>query len=89
MDNGTVKDKYWIKNGMAVRHKGWPEQKMYVMSVNKEVKEVPEDTVKKEVVQVLKTFTINVKTHWLDKNFTYQQGEFHTTELEPWSENAG
>lgn len=86
MDQSPV-NKYWIKEGIAVRHKSWPELKMYVETINKQVKEVPEDNSKNDTIKMLKTFTINVTTHWITPEGIYQRGEFHTTELEPW--NAG
>jgi hypothetical protein len=85
MDKGIV-DKYWIKDGMPVRHKGFPEHKMFVVSIKKELKDIPDDTpIPDEGRMINRTFVVLVTCHWLTVTGEYQKAKFHTTELEKWN----
>lgn len=70
-------DKYWIKPGVEVAHREYPDRKMIVDDVLKKTESIlqPDNTA------ISKTFVIGVECHWFDKNGRYDRGRFLTMEL--------
>jgi hypothetical protein len=87
MDRSPVKSN-WIREGMTVFSKNWPEIKMVVDSIER--KSVEAETIPVHGVpgmsQVLRRHVIGVSTHWINENHEYQWGIFHTLELEEWTD---
>lgn len=75
-------DKYWIKPGVEVAHREYPDRKMVVDDVLKKTESILEDQVKKN-----KTFVIGVECHWFDKDGRYDRGRFLTMELVKFGKN--
>jgi hypothetical protein len=74
----SVTDKYWIKTGMEVVHRDFPERKMVVdQIVKKSVPTIPTKDDRR------KTFIVGVDCHWITKTGEYGKGRFLTMELEP------
>lgn len=69
-------DKYWIKPGVEVAHREFPDRKMIVDDVLKKSETVVENQVEKK-----KTFVIGVECHWFDVDGRYDRGRFLTMEL--------
>ncbi len=81
IDPPKQENKYWIKNGEAVRHIDYPELKMRVMEVKKFTKELKDGSGQTKPV----TFVRGVVCTWLDRDGKFQKGMFHTREIQPWS----
>ena len=75
MDNGTVEKKkdYWLKPGLPVLNKNWPEIDMVVSKIH--VKNEGTD-------QKPRTRVLYVECHWMNAG-KQETGKFHTTELKP------
>jgi uncharacterized protein YodC (DUF2158 family) len=71
-------DKYWIKPGVEVAHREYPDRKMIVDDVLKKTETVIDNGKEKP-----KTFVIGVECHWFDKSGRYDRGRFLTMELLP------
>lgn len=70
-------DKYWIKPGVEVAHREFPDRKMIVDDVLKKT----ESIVQEDKKAINKTFVIGVECHWFDKDGRYDRGRFLTMEL--------
>ena len=73
--------KYWIKPGVAVAHREYPDRKMIVDDVLKKT----EKMVDVDQADTTKTFVVGIECHWFDKNGPYDRGRFLTMELIPYS----
>lgn len=71
-------DKYWIKPGVEVAHREFPDRKMIVDDVLKKTETIIENKLERQ-----KTFVIGVECHWFDKEGRYDRGRFLTMELVP------
>lgn len=69
--------KYWIKPGVEVAHREYPERKMIVDDVLKKTEAVKD----KDGNAKPKTFVVGIECHWFDKDGRYDRGRFLTTEL--------
>jgi hypothetical protein len=69
-------DKDWIKPGVAVAHRDYPDRKMIVDDILKRV-----ETIKDGDKEVDKTFTIGIECHWFLDDGGYARGRFLTMEL--------
>lgn len=69
-------DKYWIKPGVEVAHREFPDRKMIVDDVLKKTETIIENESK-----VQKTFVVGVECHWFDTTGRYDRGRFLTMEL--------
>lgn len=77
------KEKYWIKNGIAVQHIDYPEIKMRVQDVKKIRKKIHDG----KGGMTDRTFVVGVLVTWLDKKGEFQKGVFSTRELKPYKED--
>lgn len=66
--------KYWIKTGIVVRHKTYPDLQMTVERVAK--KTLPDKRV----------LILGVDCHWIDSSGRYQKGRFLTMDLLPYED---
>jgi hypothetical protein len=74
----SISERYWIKSGMEVVHRDYPERKMVVdQIVKKSVPVIPSKEDKR------KTFIVGVDCHWLTSSGEYGKGRFLTMELLP------
>jgi hypothetical protein len=66
--------KYWIKTGVVVRHKTYPDFQMTVERVAK--KTLPDKRV----------LILGVDCHWIDSSGRFQKGRFLTMDLIPYND---
>ena len=71
--------KYWIKPGVPVAHREFPERKMIVDDILKKTEVLIDEKGNK----VPKTFTVGIECHWFDKDGRYDRGRFLTMEVIP------
>ena len=83
---------YWIKPGMLVKNKYWPTIKMVVDEI-KRSKQIEQPSKSEtlsdgeKIAHERKTYVRHVSAHWITTEGLYQEGKFHTTELEPWEKS--
>lgn len=70
-------DKYWIKPGVEVAHREFPDRKMIVDDVLKKTETLIEEGGTKKA----RTFVIGVECHWFGEDKRYDRGRFLTMEL--------
>jgi hypothetical protein len=76
--NKSITERYWIKSGMEVVHRDYPQRKMVVdQIVKKSVAIAPTKDDRR------KTFIVGVDCHWLTEDGGYGKGRFLTMELLP------
>jgi len=75
------KEKYWIKEGICVKHVDYPNVKMRVIFIKKVDKQIFDGTGNK----VLRKFTLYVECQWLSVDNEIQKAKFTTRELQPCS----
>lgn len=69
-------DKYWIKPGVEVAHRDFPDRKMIVDDILRKTEILIEDGKK-----VPTTFTVGIECHWFGEDGRYDRGRFLTMEL--------
>jgi hypothetical protein len=69
-----INGKYWIKTGVVVRHKTYPDFKMTV------------ERVAKKILPDKRTIILGVDCHWIDSSGRYQKGRFLTMDLLPYED---
>jgi hypothetical protein len=77
----VINPKYWIKAGMEVIHRDFPQRRMYVDKVNKQAQMIYDGEKTRPGV-----FVIGVDCHWVDEKGNFGHGRFLTMELLPWDE---
>lgn len=76
--------KYWIKPGVEVAHRDFPERKMIVDNILKKTEDI-----KTSKGLDPKTFTVGIECHWFLNDGGYARGRFLTMELLPFGEDPG
>ena len=75
-------DRYWIKAGVAVAHRDWPNRKMLVDEIKKQSKTIKDENGN----DIRKKFVVGVDCHWFDDDGRYDKGRFLTMELIPFTD---
>lgn len=85
MEGTQTYDRKWIKHGMEVAHKDFPDQKLYVDHIKTEVKKIATGQSDKDGRPIYenKTRVTGVQVRYReDGRWKYMR--FHTREIVPW-----